>query len=935
MVRKDYTKYLIPRKLKNDSKYASECDTVDKVWIPSLKEYIQAYRKRMGISMNTESVQTIKKNLHKLICTDFVVLACIMNAIPDKENKEVNYAGVILRSNTFESSYAVDNISGYNGDLDSTSVRASCPSCVSVNLQIDSNEDYDIYENESKEHILRIGEYLNHKVDKDKSEQLEKMYNGGALLDGFTCTGRWYSLHAEGVEGNILRHSPEFEYEGERYARVVSYEDTVDVEEDKYLSDGSKLLRRTTINWVKVEPIEMVVSNWEEISNRINPDGSGRDNFFDLTSDKAIYCGTCFYPSKEDEGPIKTLWQNASLRGSLNGINVMNITENGNPKYALPDGGDYSDGCSFIEEAFHLDREPMVEYSIPKWQKQIPDDCFNGCISLKKLIIHSNVNKIGRRAFEGLKFRYFYKDENGNGVFSEDLPKDIEVLDLNDVNNAFSGFDYGLLITGDDEERENIFKLAKFCSKRNINIPYPYALALVKENKTNCITENTNFKFFRKEFKDINNRLLEFPEEERIYFYSFAYALGCFSDKKVLDDSGKETDVYVAQKACSALVRIMKMSERTKLGKFQELLERHEYDKYGYKRDVQDTLPLVLEVNQDFLSLALEQNGQNLKVLLDLESKYYGIFLTVFKNFDMVRLKKKVIDENEHVKYDSWENAFKRTYAQNIFENVEPGTEDIAELLGEFGLSQEMFEKVCELRSVGETEKMPHHLLGTELKEGVIETEIDRIRKEGADNLGECVGLLDELYRKKFSYEWLDKYSPINGVIGMYTDCCAIAINKWNGPDVVRATMTKHDVQNLILRDSNGKIMGKIAAYINKEYGYIVLNEPFVNKGYLDGNGKRDENMKLISEAFARGIQDFIHEYDERNPDNPIRQVNLAKKYFEINPKINVFEEAEKRLEVPEEYGFREAMLNKEQHVIYRRNPKMKDRESSIEIEEK
>ena len=910
MVRKNYVEDLIPRKIREESKSGKVCETADKVWIPDKEDYIRLYRQRKTpIDWLRESSRDIRQVVHKTEGTDFVILTSSFPFINYDEEDGVN---IRLRSNSNGRVGDTDGVFS-TGYLESFGILSGIPLCISINLKINPNEKYDIYVNKRKEHILRIGEYLSNKVGFRQNELLEQLYNSGNLADGFKCTGRWYSYKG-GIQGkygcgyNILKHAPEFEYHGRRYARVIAY----DEEKEQHY-----------VEWLEVEPIEWLITNWDELNKKVNPYGRGRDNFFELITDKAVFPGICFYPNFQDGMKfLYNFWQNSTVRGMLNGINVMDITENGNPECALPNGGDYSDGCSFIEEAFHLDRDPMIEYAIPEWQKQIPDDCFNGCVSLKKIVIHSNVNMVGERAFDGVKLRYFYKDEDGYRVFAQDLPKDkdVEFLDLDDANNAFSGFDYKLLITGDEQVRRGILELAKFLSKKKIKIPYPYALALVKENKTSSITENTNFRFFRKEFKDINNQLLGFSEEESVYFYSFAYALGCFSDKKVLDDSGKETNVYVAQKACSALARIMKMSERTKLGNYTKLLERHEYDTSGDDCGICDSLSVTFEGDFSFLKLVTEENGKVILTLLELEEKYPGIFLTVFKNFDKAKAMRRVIDDKFHIKKDVWENSFKRIFLQEAFENIEPGNEDVAELVASLGLGKEYYDRICELRCEAEAINMPHHILGRKLQENVISDEIAEIRKKGEEDLRECVGLLDELYSKKFSYEWLDKYDPINGVLGMYVGSCAVVLSGFTKHSIADATLAKHDVQNLVLRNANGAIAGKISAYINKEHGYVVLNEPCLDDTYSRENGKSKENMKLITEAFARGIQDFLCEYDAQNPDNPIKQINFTRNDYDINPSINVFEAAKSRLDVPEEYDFKEAMRNRDQYVIYRRD---------------
>ena len=98
-------------------------------------------------------------------------------------------------------------------------------------------------------------------------------------------------------------------------------------------------------------------------------------------------------------------------------------------------------------------------------------------------------------------------------------------------------------------------------SKNKFSIPYVYGLALVESGKTKSFTENSDFRFFKNEIPKINDMLLDFPEEERLDFYKFASALGCFSTEKMLDKKGKETQVPLAQKATSLLAQLLKTDE--------------------------------------------------------------------------------------------------------------------------------------------------------------------------------------------------------------------------------------------------------------------------------------------------------------------------------------------------------------------------------------
>lgn len=425
-------------------------------------------------------------------------------------------------------------------------------------------EQFDIREVKDTEgktiyHTLQIGEYVKTKVDENLSRTLELLYHGGKIQEGIVCTGRWYSSNGqkEFFKDYAGKHSPEFEYQGNRYVRVVSYPNG---EEDRY-SDGTPTGKVGTIRWAKVEPISFVIKNWDEMPKSINPKGNGRAKYFDLRAEEAITSNIPFYPDKDDKNSI--MWQNSSIRGFFNGIDVRNIETNGNIEYGASRGGNFTGECNFLNEAFNLSREPMIEYTIPGSETEIPDDAFNGCITLKKLVIHSGIKSIGKRAFDGLQFKYAYRTETGELVFAQDLPKNeneyTDVVELGKIAKSFDGFDYSILVQSD--KLGEITEFSEILSKNKFSIPYAYGLALVESGKTESFTENSDFRFFKNEIPKINDMLLDFPEEERLDFFKFASALGCFSTEKMLDKKGKETQVPLAQKATSLLAQLLKTDE--------------------------------------------------------------------------------------------------------------------------------------------------------------------------------------------------------------------------------------------------------------------------------------------------------------------------------------------------------------------------------------
>ncbi len=416
-------------------------------------------------------------------------------------------------------------------------------------------------------HTLQIGEYVKTKADEKLSKTLETLYNEGNVKEGISCTGRWYSDNGQKKRNKDYagKHSPEFEYQGQRYVRVVSnpfpdsYVSRQLVSHAKY-SDGTMAGKIGTIRWVKVEPISFVIKNWDEMPKSINPKGNGKAEYFDLRTEEAITSSIPFYPNKDEKNVA--MWQNSSIRGFLNGIDVRNIQSNGNIEYSANHGGNFTGQCNFLNEAFNLSREPIKEYTIPRSEKEIPDDAFNGCITLKKLVIPSDIKSIGKRAFDGLQFKYAYKAKTGELVLAQELSqneKDIDVLELDKILKAFDEFDYSMLLHSD--KLGEISNLAEILYKNKFSIPYIYGLALIESGKTRSFTENSDFRFFKNEIPKINEILRKFPKEERLDFFKFANALGCFSTEKMLNKKNEETQIPLAQKASSLLAQLLKTDE--------------------------------------------------------------------------------------------------------------------------------------------------------------------------------------------------------------------------------------------------------------------------------------------------------------------------------------------------------------------------------------
>lgn len=424
-----------------------------------------------------------------------------------------------------------------------------------IGEKIDIKEVKNISENKIY-HTLQLGEYPKTRVNEELNLYLECLYNNGKIMEGLVPTGRWFSGNGQKEELQYAgKHSPEFIYEGKKYARVLS---------NKTNMYDNIIEGVDNVEWTLIEPISFIIKNWDDMPTNINKNGTGRAEYFDLRSEYAINAGIPFYSNSSDG--YGNLWQNSTIRGFLNGINVENIKENGNTNFTERLGGDFSGKCNFLNEAFNKDREPILEYEIPRAEKNIPNDAFNGCVCLKKLIIHPYVNSIGNRALEGVKFKYIYINKNEALVLDQILPENIEEytnsIEVDLAKKVLIGFEYDILFDN-NKDLSQVSKLVDVLDKNNFAIPYGYAKELVEKKQVDILCNNTDFRYFKSEFPNINKDLSFFPKKERIAFFKFASALGCFSKEKLRNKDGKETTAFIGQKASSFLAMLLKTKEIT------------------------------------------------------------------------------------------------------------------------------------------------------------------------------------------------------------------------------------------------------------------------------------------------------------------------------------------------------------------------------------
>ena len=373
--------------------------------------------------------------------------------------------------------------------------------------------------------------------------------------------------------------------------------------------------------------------------------------------------------------------------------------------------------------------------------------------------------------------------------------------------------------------------------------------------------------------------------------------------------------------------------------------------KLGHYHEYFDSLPIDAKPNQKFLKFLSISEGKNkskrfinLELLCNMDKNGYpGLFSSAMANFNSV------IDLRDSEGKDgtpttiSWEKALENFYLGREYDGVTSENEDIAKLYKSKGVSQEGFDEAVYLRRTALRRKVPEHILGTELKEETILESIETTEEKTTKELKSGKEMIEELYAKKFTYAWLSKKAAINGILGLFVDCCGTITSSYYGSDIARASILAKDVQNLVIRDYEGKIISKGTIYVNEEDGYAVINDFELNRKYRKNetdvagiyddeyDSKDEENRELIFQAYMRGIHAFIEEYNKQHPNKRIKQINIGTTYNRLKRQKERFEFATQNLTVPTEYNFRDAEY--EQYILYKEDEQLEEEVENGDIE--
>lgn len=592
----------------------------------------------------------------------------------------------------------------------------------------------------------------------------------------------------------------------------------------------------------------------------------------------------------------------------------------------------FNDKISAIDESVFSGCEKIKKIILPKSVKEIGSKAFKNCKNLSYFEIKNGMTRISSQAFENCKFNYFYKLKNNAGYILSrtKIACDCEEkINISEIEQMVKNFDYAYLF--DKEKFNDIIKFVEKAKREKFQINNHFLENILKEKLVDHFLNTQDFRFFAGELSCLEQDLInKIKGQNYSLFLKIAFNLGCFSKQKMLDRSGVETETYVGQFA-SAL--------------FSNLIRK--YDACAFSRLIIVNFNKVQ--HQEFIKfLSIKEDGKNFKnfeLLVNLEKSYPGAFEKTMKDFDVVKNKKQTrIKEGDKERNCSWREAIISSLSYKQFNNVAKGDEDIAVYYATLA-TQKDFDLMSEARRTAVEKNIPHHLLGKPLREETIIESIEKIKNGTAELIADSKMLIDQLYEKKFTFEFLDKHDIVNGIIGhpSLADCCSFLSSKFYGKDIAYASIVAPDVQNIDVRDAKGSIIAKGTLYLNSKSGYAVINNLMVNSKYAKNmnfaSTKTDEkkcqdeiDRDLIFNAFKRGIYQFIDEYNKLNPKNRIKKVNIGGMRTAFVSQLSNLKNEENMLYVPEKYKFIDAGL--QQRILYEESSLKKDGSKKKEIDE-
>lgn len=287
--------------------------------------------------------------------------------------------------------------------------------------------------------------------------------------------------------------------------------------------------------------------------------------------------------------------------------------------------------------------------------------------------------------------------------------------------------------------------------------------------------------------------------------------------------------------------------------------------------------------NESFVNMSLEFKPEFAKFFI--ENKNYlqifkyetlgiadGFLSNIYENFETLKKSNTSNRGSQHqlaltvekcLHYFS-ENKFDKTVASFLI-GAESANQ-LERIVGTYFTKQETFDKAAEIIKNARIENIAHNITSKKVASQNIFDKIDNFEKIIISDATETASNLTEVANAEFTYEFIDKHSFINFVIGKLCSCCSHL--EGAGFGIMHASIVHPDVQTLVIRNASNEIIAKSTLYVNREFQYGIFNtvEVFSN----------EKNYEKVFNAYMKAIENFVETYNKENSNNPLIQINAG-----------------------------------------------------------
>lgn len=548
----------------------------------------------------------------------------------------------------------------------------------------------------------------------------------------------------------------------------------------------------------------------------------------------------------------------------------------------------FSEGLEEIESKAFKFCNDIQQVELPKSLQSIGSYTFGECYSINQIIVNAPIDCVDLDAFEYFQEIYLYqKLTNGQKklvisnekIYDEDSEficclQDLWFTHYNDYALK-TILETGKILIDKDED------LNQFLMKNKIKMPYGFIINLQAQDASDDFIYNTNLKSFKRICKLIPE---DINVEDLIDFYTFSYDIGCLSKDKDLnlrannwlEDRIKRGDITFSN--IHALFNSWLPQGEDK--EFSDFLFGKELENKEFTFD-----KLKREKNYGHLIFKIYLEYKNKEKRL-IEG---GRFRDETTGNLMFRFFKDCLDSqgNRILKpkdlvptVDLFNIYFSNVRFSGIL-TQEDGL--IAQELSKWpGMKQSEFDLAKAIMREYHSRGCDSNIVGKHLKDMTNELckykeKSKQLVKEGVTAAQVIVDKFSDIEEKDFTYDWLEKDDPLNFVLGLYCNCCAILSG--SGLGIVRASIIHPDVQTLVIRDKMGTPVAKSTIYVNRKEGYAVFNTVEVAHNIFSF---REE----IYKEYIRGIDAFANEYNKQNPNNPLKKITTGMHINDLEKQI-------------------------------------------------